>query len=471
MPFHARAKKGLPTVPVAANAKPSADQVLEAKYPILGDRISVQSQKWRKRTRNMATSWPEGGTFDVSLCSDLKVLIGNRPGRGGAVRRQRKKEEELGILALYLNEGVNYRATAKACRESLQDPKTLPTPIPPEKLPPCGPEMAVGGLEPGGKRSGKVREIAVSGLADALLSDGDEDKIPVRVSKGVQAHTRAELKEAERPRTKETVMRKGGRQGKTGIELRIDHTEDSSADEQESRGLRQRKDARPPAQSQVPILVRGATMCYTPWAAMDMVGLMGRIPDIREGAARWIRAFEEETVGHLLAVGDIKAILTKTLGVGEMREMVEGDRFHRLTLTQAHDGDMFNTYRQSLWDQLREAFPTQVRLELLRGELLGDSESPAAHIAKIMKLWRTELGVNPEKDALQRTMFRRSVIHNLPAQVKGRLEDVVGLTSMTFAEFSGHVIHAIEKFRERNAEMLEKDRSEMRKLTQMQLGQ
>ena len=51
-----------------------------------------------------------------------------------------------------------------------------------------------------------------------------------------------------------------------------------------------------------------------------MVGLMGRIPDIREGAARWIRAFEEETVGHLLAVGDIKAILTKTLGVGEMRE-------------------------------------------------------------------------------------------------------------------------------------------------------
>ena len=64
-------------------------------------------------------------------------------------------------------------------------------------------------------------------------------------------------------------------------------------------------------------------------------------------------------------------------------------------------------------------------------------------------------------------MFRRSVINKLPAQVKGRLDEVVGLTSMTFAEFSDHVVHAIEKFREYEAKTWEKDRSEMKKLTQM----
>ena len=67
---------------------------------------------------------------------------------------------------------------------------------------------------------------------------------------------------------------------------------------------------------------------------MDMVGLMDQIPDFWEGAGRWIHAFEEETLGPLLAVGDIKAILSKTLGVGEMREMLEGSPLHRLTFTQ-----------------------------------------------------------------------------------------------------------------------------------------
>ena len=170
MPYHARTQKSPPTVPAAANAKSTADQVLKAKNPLLKERISTQSQKWRKRTRDMVLSWPEGGTFDVILCKDLKVVIENRPGKRGAVRRRRKKEE-LGIFYLYLNKGTDYRATAKACRESLQDPKTLPTPIPPKKLPPCGPQMVVWGLEPRVKFSGKVREIAVSDLEDATPSE------------------------------------------------------------------------------------------------------------------------------------------------------------------------------------------------------------------------------------------------------------------------------------------------------------
>ena len=123
------------------------------------------------------------------------------------------------------------------------------------------------------------------------------------------------------------------------------------------------------------------TLRYIPWAAMDMVALMERIPDLREGAGSmrsrkrlWVRcrvhAFEED----LLAVGDIKAILSRSLRVGEM------------TLTQSHDGDLFNAYRPGLWQHLRDKFPTQVKLELLTEELLGDTETPSAHIAKTLKI-------------------------------------------------------------------------------------
>ena len=86
---------------------------------------------------------------------------------------------------------------------------------------------------------------------------------------------------------------------------------------------------------------------------MDMIGLMERIPDLRERAGRWIHAFEEETVGHLLAIGDIKAILSRSFGVGEMREMLEGSLLHRLTFKQSQDGDLFNACRPGLWQHLR----------------------------------------------------------------------------------------------------------------------
>ena len=46
-----------------------------------------------------------------------------------------------------------------------------------------------------------------------------------------------------------------------------------------------------------------------------------------------------------------------------------------------------------------------MKLELLT-ELLGDSKTPLAHIAKNLKIYRIELGDSPEKDALQRAMFR-----------------------------------------------------------------
>lgn len=50
--------------------------------------------------------------------------------------------------------------------------------------------------------------------------------------------------------------------------------------------------------------------------------MVTRLPDIHEGAGKWIRVFEEETMGKLLAVGDIKALLAKTVGGAKMEEIL-----------------------------------------------------------------------------------------------------------------------------------------------------
>ena len=44
---------------------------------------------------------------------------------------------------------------------------------------------------------------------------------------------------------------------------------------------------------------------------------------INDGAGKWIRTFEEYTAGRLLAIGDIKALLARVLGISKMESMLE----------------------------------------------------------------------------------------------------------------------------------------------------
>ncbi len=75
--------------------------------------------------------------------------------------------------------------------------------------------------------------------------------------------------------------------------------------------------------AQLPILIKGTQGQYVPWATQDLDGLVTRLPDIHEGAGKWIKMFEEETMGKLLAVGDIKALLAKTIGGAKMKEILQ----------------------------------------------------------------------------------------------------------------------------------------------------
>ncbi|KAK3511363.1 hypothetical protein QTP70_005280 [Hemibagrus guttatus] len=52
-------------------------------------------------------------------------------------------------------------------------------------------------------------------------------------------------------------------------------------------------------------------------------GLIGRLPSICDGAQKWITRFEDQTTGQHLALGDIKAILSQTLGKAKMTEILD----------------------------------------------------------------------------------------------------------------------------------------------------
>ena len=210
-------------------------------------------------------------------------------------------------------------------------------------------------------------------------------------------------------------------------------------------------------------------MYYVPWKTMDVTGLIARLPNLYEGASRWIRAFEEETLGHLIAIGDITFLLGRALGSAGLSDEMHSQHLADILSTHADDADQFNNIRTEVWDSLRKLFPDKVQLDMLEGEPIGETEDPSTYVHRLLRLWRAELRKNPEADVFQKAMFRQGVIQKLPPAVRTRLGDVVGLRSMDFTQFCAHVTHAISKHREHEGRRLERDRSNMCKLTQKQL--
>ena len=102
------------TVP-AGPPRVTAQEVLSLQHPLLRERLLEMNRKWAKRTAKMTPSWPEHGTFDLSLCNDMRVLVANHSHSGSVKEKLRKQKEEAGVLKLYEQQGQNYCDTVKAC--------------------------------------------------------------------------------------------------------------------------------------------------------------------------------------------------------------------------------------------------------------------------------------------------------------------------------------------------------------------
>ena len=158
-----------------------------------------------------------------------------------------------------------------------------------------------------------------------------------------------------------------------------------------------------------------------------MQNVITSLPDLQNGVSPWIRVLEEETTGRILAVGDLKALLGKVLGMEAMLDIFEKAGYGREGVQQAEvDGFPFNNHRGGVWAAMREIYPTRPDLTTLTGPLLKDDEPPATYVHTQLRRWRVMTERDVQTDPIMTSLFRKAILEGLPAEARRRLEEVVG---------------------------------------------
>lgn len=118
---------------------------------------------------------------------------------------------------------------------------------------------------------------------------------------------------------------------------------------------------------------------------MDMIGLADRLPEVTEGANKWITAVEENTGGKRVALGDMKALLMHVAG-----KQVTEDIFivakPRVVTGNTVDDVAMGPHRNDIWTAVQEHFPERMEHSKLEGEQLKNNEVAFQH------KWKDETG-------------------------------------------------------------------------------
>jgi hypothetical protein len=158
-----------------------------------------------------------------------------------------------------------------------------------------------------------------------------------------------------------------------------------------------------------------------------------------------------------MAVGDLKALLARVLGLSKMESVLRNGGLD--IMDGMYDGTTLDRYRVAMWNTLRMEFPTHIDHKNMRGLPINDTENPASYLQAQVDRW-----LHP----VFSVMFRNSVIEILPSPVKVKLDDVVGLvTNKSHRDFCDHVVHAVDKYRQNEHKIQEQSKEVQRKLSQL----
>ncbi|XP_046907007.1 uncharacterized protein LOC124488380 [Hypomesus transpacificus] len=267
------------TVP-AGPPRVTAQEVLSLQHPLLRERLLEMNRKWAKRTAKMTPSWPEHGTFDLSLCNDMRVLVANHGHSGSVKEKLRKQKEEAGVLKLYEQQGQNYCDTVKACLLAAKtDHGTLdrasPPPYDKEKSSSAPPRNTLYAGEAENPRSSSIFmarsttpnycDTVKACLLAAKTDHGTLDRAsPPPYDKEKSSSTPPSKTlfagEAEKPRSSSIFMARS-----TTPDPPLAQNPVQPLPSREAGQGRPVHDRRPPSYFQAPILVRGTQMYYVPW--------------------------------------------------------------------------------------------------------------------------------------------------------------------------------------------------------------
>ncbi|KAK3518750.1 hypothetical protein QTP70_010882 [Hemibagrus guttatus] len=157
-------------------------------------------------------------------------------------------------------------------------------------------------------------------------------------------------------------------------------------------------------------------------------------------------------MGQMLALRDIKAILSQSLGKAKIIEIFQNVNLKKEAEGQIYDPRLFGPHRNSIWHSLRDSYPTRAdpgRVEKIKME---EDESVAEFVLKLQRAWREEMGGAWDETAASQTLFRMMVKKALPMEVQDQLDTVVGLSTMAWPTFEANIIHYVELHRQKERE-------------------
>ena len=171
----------------------------------------------------------------------------------------------------------------------------------------------------------------------------------------------------------------------------------------------------------------------------------------------------------MLALGDLKAFLSKLLGTERLTEIMTGAQVPQVVNSHQADGVRIDPYRTAIWGALRELYPTKVSTKTLKGEPLGEKESAASYVEAQLRRWRVLTDNQVEANQVLTELFRKSIIEGLPDDARVELEEKVGLTAKSHTKFMEYLTNAVEKSRRDAKKQDDQLKDLQRKLLQVQL--
>ncbi|KAJ1135373.1 hypothetical protein NDU88_001813 [Pleurodeles waltl] len=223
--------------------------------------------------------------------------------------------------------------------------------------------------------------------------------------------------------------------------------------------------------SQLPLIFKGpGAPQYIPWPQMDKENLKKQLPQLAEGAGKWIAALEKHTAGITLAIGDIKSLLSSLIG-DETDTPFTKAGVKDVTLTNPKcDGAPFNRVRGIVWKQLRKMYPDRPDIGSLMAQTMQPNEDPAQFLSRMKEKWTQEVGESWDVTGQNAILFFNIVKKGLPVEVQDKLDNIVALEAKPWTEIQAHIIHFCKKRQEKEKSEKDKIEKAAAKLVQQKLA-
>lgn len=190
-------------------------QELAKKLPKSRTMLQRCCEKWTERTKKDAGVWPRGGTWDLTLIIQMEEKIKNHKRQDKSDKRAEKRELELQVWKMFLEEARERKRAEQEARESegtsLNSGDSRPPPYAPmakqsegKRLHPHMPLMQINGTAPLEEMStgqGPQMEsppVEVTGVFRATVQGGDVDSLVQQMGEIVTRMENMEKREGER---------------------------------------------------------------------------------------------------------------------------------------------------------------------------------------------------------------------------------------------------------------------------------